>query len=262
MAVSRIQERTGRHLAKRKWRYGIALLTVAATTSAAALSASPALAARTAQGGATAAGHVSTVTTSTLTEPASQTRRGTAVATPYEECLTNSPGECVSLTSTEIAIVVGTTSGLAVDYIKQGLSIARVYIVKKILAWYDSYNTGTHQEDKLWSGYYEDGGDTGGAGANTNLCLGDTSFTAPITFMPCGANGTVWVEQPDNNGGNYNYDRYFFDNGSKPCDLSWPGYTSSGNCMVMSANSLNNGAALYVDYPEASGGGLYQDWNP
>jgi hypothetical protein len=257
MAVPRIPERTGRCPAKRKLRYGIVLLIVVATTVAAALSASPALAARTAQGSATAAGTVSAVTTSIQTEPASQTRRGTAAADPYEECLTNVPGQCLSLTGSDIAIMVGAAVGA--EYIKQGIDFAVVYLVKKFIGWYRG--SGSHTKT-LWSGYYEDGGDSAGAGANANLCLGDTSFTAPITFMPCGNNGTVWIEEPDNNGGNYNFDRYFLDNGSKLCQIGWPGYTSAGNCQVMSANSLKNGAALYVDYPEAPGGGLYQDWNP
>jgi hypothetical protein len=259
MAEPRVPERTGRYLAKKKWRYGIVFLTVVATTMTAALAASPAPAARTAQGSATAARTVSAVTTSIQTEPASQTRRVTAAADPYEECLTNYPNQCVSLTGTEIEIIAGTTADVASRVISGSGKVAIVYLYKKFVAWYRG--PGNHTKS-LWSGYYEDNGDSKGAGANTNLCLGDTSFTAPITFMPCGANGTVWIEQPDNNGGNYNYDRYFLDNGSHPCEIASPGYTSEGNCMVMSANSLKNGAALYVDYPEAPGGGLYQDWNP
>jgi len=257
MAVPRIPEHTGRCLAKRKWRYGIVLLIVVATTIAAALSASPALAARTAQGSAAAAGTVSAVTTSIQTEPASQTRRGTAAADPYEECLTNDSTKCVSLTGNLAIIVDGTVAGVATI-----ATVKAIVFLKKVFeGWYYHVTSAKHKLT-LWSGYYEDDGDSGGAGANTNLCLADTSFTAPITFQPCGANGTVWIEEPDNNGGNYNYDRYFLDNGSDLCDIGWPGYTSAGNCMVMSANSLTNGAPLYVDYPEESGGGLYQDWNP
>ena len=256
MAEPRVPERTGRYHEKKRWRYGIVFLTVVATTMAVALSASPAPAARTAQGSATTAWTVAAVTKSIQTEPASQTRRGTAAADPGYECLTNDSGKCVSVTSGVITVVEGTIAGVSSLVIYKYGGIAIVILRKYFKGWFYS---GKH---KLWSGYYEDGGDTGGAGANTNLCLGDTSFTAPITFMPCGANGTVWIEQPDNNGGNYNYDRYFLDNGSHYCEIGWPGYTSEGNCMVMSANSLKNGAALYVDYPEAPGGGLYQDWNP
>ena len=84
------------------------------------------------------------------------------------------------------------------------------------------------------------------------------TFSVDVTWEPCGANGTVWIEEPDNNGGNYMYDRYSIDNG---CTLVYPGYDSSGPCMVMSSVATND-TNVFVDYPEAPGGSFYQDWNP
>jgi hypothetical protein len=185
------------------------------------------------------------------------TEQASPAADTYEECLTNDSTECASLTSTEIDIFVSTVSGVASRYIVDGINV--LHLIKYFKGWWYHVTSSGHKLT-LWSGYYEDGGDTGGAGANTNLCLADTSFTAPITFQPCGSNGTIWIEEPDNNGGNYNFNRYFVDNYN--CEINSPGYESSGDCMVMSANSLRNGAPLYLDFPEAPGGGLYQDGNP
>jgi hypothetical protein len=204
-----------------------------------------------------------TAATSTRTAPASQTLHESAAVTaanPYEECLTNDRPECVSLTSTEIAIVVGTTAGVAAGYIKAGVDAAVVYVVKKFLGWYNANNNGRHKQ--LWSGYYEDGGDTKGAGANTNLCLAaGASVFSNITFQPCGANGTVWIEEPDNSGGNYNFSQYWVYHGG--CAINYPGPSSTGTCEVMTAfPGGGNGYPLTVDFPAGSGGADYQDWNP
>jgi hypothetical protein len=199
--------------------------------------------------------------TSTQRAPASQTLRGAAgaaTADPYEECLTNDHPECVSLTGTEIAIIVGTTAGVASNVITGAGKVAIVFLVKKFLSWWDG--PGNHTPTRLWSGYYEDGGDSGGAGANTNLCLADTGLADSITFQPCGADGTVWIEEPDNNGGNYNFSRYFVDNGG--CVINYPGYDSGGICAVMTAGPLTQGDPLYLALPEPGGGPDWQDWNP
>jgi hypothetical protein len=180
------------------------------------------------------------------------------VATTYEECLTNDHPECVSLTGSEIAIIVGTTAGVASNVITGAGKVAIVYLVKKFLGWWDG--PGSHTPTRLWSGYYEDGGDSGGAGANTNLCLADVSLASHITFQPCGADGTVWIEEPDNNGGNFNFSRYWVDNGD--CSINSPGWDSTGVCEVMSAGSLSQGSPLFLQEPVASGGSLWQDWNP
>ena len=182
------------------------------------------------------------------------TKQASAAADPYEECLTNTSTNCVGLID-EVVVAAGTVITIYGDEVKAGVKVAAMFIKKVWIRWVPG--PGSH---KLWAGYYEFDGDSAGAGANTNLCLGDTSFTAPITLKSCGANGTVWIEEPDNNGGNYNFNEYFVDN--TDCEIASPGYTSYGDCRVMSANSLQDGAALYLDRPEQSGGGLFQDWNP
>jgi hypothetical protein len=181
-----------------------------------------------------------------------------AASAHYEECLTNRSAECVSLTGTEIAIIVGTTSGIASNVITGAGKVAIVYLVKKFIGWWTG--PGTHKKN-LWSGYFQDGGDSGGAGANTNLCLADTSLLSNITFQPCGANGTVWIEEQDNNGGNFNFSRYWINNGACTA-INNPGWTSQGDCEVMTAGSLNQGSPLFLALPEAPGGSLWQDWNP
>jgi hypothetical protein len=185
------------------------------------------------------------------------TEQAPAAADPYEECLTNDSTECVSLTGTEIAIITGTTVGVATNIITGGGKVAIVYLVKKFIGWWNG--PGTHKKN-LWSGYYEDGGDSKGAGANTNLCLADVSLASDITFQPCGADGTVWIEEPDNNGGNYNFSRYWVD--ASGCEINNPGYDSDGPCEVMTAASLTNGSPLYLSLPAEPGGSLWQDWNP
>ncbi|HSZ47965.1 MAG TPA: hypothetical protein VK823_21690 [Streptosporangiaceae bacterium] len=182
----------------------------------------------------------------------------TSAADPYEECLTNDNTECVSLTGSEIAIIVGTTAGVASNVITGAGKVAIVYLVKKFLGWWDG--PGDHTPTRLWSGYYEDGGDSGGAGANTNLCLAETSLETSMTFQPCGANGTVWIEEPDNNGGNYNFTRYSVNNFG--CVINYPGYDSGGLCGVMTAVSLSNGSPLTLEEPEPPGGVDWQDFNP
>jgi hypothetical protein len=187
--------------------------------------------------------------TSTQTAPASQTLHGSAgvaAAANYEECLTNYNTECVANAGSQIAINV--VSGLG--------TIAIVYVVKKFIGWYSQ--KGTHR--KLWSGYYEDGGTSNGGAANTNLCLASTEVGSEITWQPCGANGTVWIEEPDNNGGNYNFNRYMVNN--LGCVINDPGYDSTGQCGVMTVYSLQNGSPLFLALPIPPGGSELQDWNP
>jgi hypothetical protein len=203
-----------------------------------------------------------TAATSTRTAPASQTLHGSAAvaaANPYEECLTNDSHECVSLTGAEIAIITGTTVGVATNVITGGGKVAIVYLYKKFVGWYRG--PGNHTKT-LWSGYYEDDGDSKGAGANTNLCLAaGASVFSNITFQPCGANGTVWIEEPDNNGGNYNFSQYWVNHGG--CVINSPGPSSTGTCEVMTAYpGGGNGYPLTVDFPAGSGGADYQDFNP
>lgn len=243
MAVLKISDRVRHRLAIKKSRCYIAFLAVITLTAVTAFtSASPAAA------------------TSSQTASASQTVHGSAAAATEgsEECLTNDHTECVSLTGTEIAIIVGTTSGVASSVITGAGRVAIVYLVKKFIGWWNG--PGTHQKN-LWSGYYEDGGDNEGAGANTNLCLADVSLASNITFQPCGANGTVWIEEPDNNGGNYNFSRYWVNNGGCSA-INYPGTSSEGDCEVMTASSLTQGSPLFLALPVGSGSSFWQDWNP
>ena len=256
VAALKISERVRHRLAIKKSRCYVAFLAAATSRlrSATVLFVAITLATVAAFAAAPAA-----TATSTQTASASQTLRGSARATsadPYEECLTNDSPECVSLTGTEIAIIASTVAGVATNLISGAGKVAIVYLVKKFLGWWDG--PGSHTPTRLWSGYYEDGGDSGGAGANTNLCL--SGLGEDITFQPCGANGTVWIEEPDNNGGNYNFTRYAVDNDG--CVINSPGSSSSISCDVMTAGPLTNGSALYTWPPVGSGTPYWQDWNP
>lgn len=172
------------------------------------------------------------------------------------ECLINDPGVCLGQ---EVANVLETAGGgvLATVIVASG-----IYVKKVFLGWWNNTGSGKHtsgKDTKLWQGYLEYDGDAGGAGPNTSLCMAAAqTFSVDVTWEPCGANGTVWIEEPDNNGGNYMYDRYSINNG---CTLKYPGYDSSGPCMVMSSIAAND-TNIFVDYPNAPGGSFYQDWNP
>ena len=161
--------------------------------------------------------------------------------------------------SQEIAVIVHNAIGTVETL---GITGIVLYLKKVFQGWWNNPGNGKHtggKDTKLWQGYLEYDGDVGGAAPNTSLCLAAAqTFSIDVTWQPCGANGTVWVEEPDNNGGNYMFDRYSLNNG---CTLVYPGYDSSGPCMVMSSIDSND-TNLFVDYPEAPGGSFYQDWNP
>lgn len=188
---------------------------------------------------------------------ASQTRQSVTIPSGAEyECLTNASNTCISQEVVVIANdVIGTVTTL-------GVTGAVIYLKKVFLAWWNNPGNGKHtggKDTKLWQGYLEYDGDVGGAAPNTGLCLtAAQTFSIAVRWESCGANGTVWVEEPDNNGGNYMYDRYSLNNG---CTLVYPGYDSSGPCMVMSSVDTND-TNLFTDYPEAPGGSFYQDWKP
>jgi hypothetical protein len=189
---------------------------------------------------------------------ASQTRQSAAsIPSGAEyECLTNDARVCISQ---EIATII---TGDVITVTSAGIIAGTVYVYKKFIGWWKNPGPGKHTSGKdtqLWQGYLEYDGDPGGAPANTNLCMAAAeTFSVAVRWEPCGANGTVWIEEPDNNGGNYMYDRYSIDNG---CTLVYPGYDSAGPCMVMSSGATND-TNVFVDYPEAPGGAFYQDWNP
>jgi len=172
------------------------------------------------------------------------------------ECLTNDSGVCLSQ---EVVTII---TGDVITVSSAGIIAGTVYLYKKFIGWWKNPGPGKHTSGKdtqLWSGYLEYDGDAGGAPPDTNLCAAAAqTFSIAVTWEPCGANGTVWIEEPDNNGGNYMFDRYSINNG---CTLVYPGYDSPGPCMVMSSVTTNDTNA-FVDYPEAPGGAFYQDWNP
>jgi hypothetical protein len=172
------------------------------------------------------------------------------------ECLTNDSGVCLSQ---EVVTII---TGDVITVSSAGIIAGSVYLYKKFIGWWKNPGPGKHisgKDTQLWSGYLEYDGDAGGAPPNTNLCAAAAqTFSIAVTWEPCGANGTVWIEEPDNNGGNYMFDRYSINNG---CTLVYPGYDSSGPCMAMSSVTTNDTNA-FVDYPEAPGGSFYQDWNP
>ena len=188
---------------------------------------------------------------------ASQTRQSVPLQSGGEyECLTNDSGVCLSQ---EIAVIV---NGDIITVTSAGIIAGTVYVYKKFIGWWKNPGSGKHTSGKdtqLWQGYLEYDGDAGGAPPDTNLCMAAAeTFSVDVTWEPCGANGTVWIEQPDNNGGNFMFDRYSLDNG---CTLVYPGYDSSGPCMVMSSDA-QNGDNIFTDYPNGAGGAFYQDWNP
>ena len=188
---------------------------------------------------------------------ASQTRQSASIPSGAEyECLTNDSGACLSQE------IVTQINGDIIGLTTLGIAASSIYLKKVFLGWWNNNNKGKHksgEDTKLWQGYLEYDGDVGGAAPNTSLCAAAAqTFSIAVRWTPCGANGTVWIEEPDNNGGNYMYDRYSIDNG---CTLVYPGYDSSGPCMVMSSVATND-TNVFTDYPEAPGGSFYQDWNP
>jgi hypothetical protein len=195
---------------------------------------------------------------SRLPATASLTRQSPAVPAGAEyECLTNDSGLCMSQ---EVVVIANNV----IIHIGEYGSAAGVliYIVKKAIGIWNNPGKGKHTKGKdtqLTEVYMEYDGDTAGAAPKTNECMAAAqTFSIDVTWEPCGANGTVWVEQPDNNGGNFMFDRYSLDNG---CTLVYPGYDSSGPCMVMSSDA-QNGDNIFTDYPNGAGGAFYQDWNP
>jgi uncharacterized protein YuzB (UPF0349 family) len=196
----------------------------------------------------------------TSREPAiaSQTRESVPLQSGGEyECLTNDSGVCLSQ---EIAIIV---NGDIVTVTSAGIVAGAIYVYKKFISpLWNNPAPGKHEKGKdtqLWQGYLEYDGDAGGAAPNTSLCMAAAeTFSVDVTWAPCGADGTVWIEEPDNNGGDFLFDRYSLDNG---CSLAYPGQDSSGPCMVMSSVATND-TNVFVDYPNGPGGSFYQDWNP
>lgn len=226
--------------ATRRLRYATVLLAAMTLAVAAAVASPPADAARSRQPAI-----------------ASLTRQTAAIPSGAEyECLTNAHNTCISQ---EVSTII---TGDIIGVSTVGIVAAIIYVRKVFLGWWNNPGNGKHtggKDTKLWQGYIEYDGDVGGAAPNTNLCMAAAqTFAIDVTWQPCGANGTVWIEEPDNNGGNYMFDRYSLNNG---CALKYPGYDSSGPCMVMSSVDTND-TNLFVDYPQAPGGSFYQDWNP
>jgi len=135
-----------------------------------------------------------------------------------------------------------------------------IWVVKKFIALYRG--PGNHTKS-LFSAEYEDGGTTGGAPPNYNLCMADTSLDGSngnqVTFQKCGSDGTVWIQEADNNGGNFNFNQYSVDHGG--CGINNPGWDEGlGDCMVMTVEP--GLTTVSVANPQAPGEGALQDWNP
>jgi hypothetical protein len=201
-------------------------------------------------------------TRTTTTPPAARTTPGASAATEAgtELCEQNVPTWCASVTGQEVVVYEQIV-------INGGVILSgTVLIVKKFLGWWNANNNGTHKGQKLAEEYFEYGGDAGGQGENLNLCLGDTGLGnqgTPVSWQPCGANGTVWIESPDNNGGDFNFTRYSADHG---CSIASPGYYSTGDCAVMTTVDNENVNAHWADIfeiePFAPGSEYYQNWTP
>src|ERR1700689_1743709 len=166
VAVLKISERVRRCLAIKKSRYYIAFLAAAVTTIAVTVPASPALAARTARGSATTA-----VRTSAVTMP-------NAPAAPESGtiCLTNADAYCLGISAADAVVIV--------EGIRALVRIIEIYKGKD--------NDGDDEEE-----VEEESNDE-----PTDLCLQDTGLRVGVdaTWGPCGANGTVWIFVPHNDG--------------------------------------------------------------
>jgi hypothetical protein len=92
-------------------------------------------------------------------------------------------------------------------------------------------------------GEEQDTGSAGDGDPDAGLCLADTGGYAYMTS--CGANGTVWIAIPHNDG-YWLYSRYTVNN---------------HNPEVLTSSSTADGTRLFVELSDSSPGGPWQTWN-
>jgi len=133
-------------------------------------------------------------------------------------CLTNASSYCLGLDPATGAVIIAA--------IHDGLR----FIVRVLEIFVGRDNNGDPEEEE------ED--------ASTGLCMLDTGLRPGVAahWGSCGANGTVWIWVP-HNGGSYLYSRYSVDR---------------HHPMVLTADPLSNGAALYVDVAAQPGSPFWQ----
>ncbi len=141
-------------------------------------------------------------------------------------CLANSNGNCV---------------GVPIDEIFHGVLAAADTVAAWVAIWLTWRSKGT--ADGGQQGEEQDTGAAGDGDPDAGLCLADTGGDAFMTA--CGANGTVWIAIPHNDGV-WLYSRYTVNN---------------HNPEVLTANTANPGAPLYVTLSDSSPGGPWQTWN-
>ena len=175
------------------------------------------------------------------TQPASaqisQTAHVTATATPAslaiptsssQICLANSPGAgaCVGFPVQDVIQDVIAGAGVAAAW------------VAIFFKWVSKGSGDGGQE-----GEEQDTGSAGDGNPDANLCLADTGGYAYMTS--CGANGTIWIAIPHNDG-YWLYSRYT---------------VNQGHAEVLTSNTTADGTRLYVTISDSSPGGPWQTWN-
>ena len=144
-----------------------------------------------------------------------------------ELCLANANGSCAGVDSDAVlAAVVAFYLGLP-KYIE-------LYWKWKSMGEGDGGQEGEEQDT---------GSDDGGSDPDAGLCLADTGGNAYMTS--CGANGTVWIAIPHNDG-YWLYSRYTVD---------------EDHSEVLTSNTTGEGAQLFVTLSDANPGGPWQTWN-
>jgi hypothetical protein len=99
------------------------------------------------------------------------------------------------------------------------------------------------EKDGGQQGEEQDTGSDSDGDPDAGLCLADTGGDAFMTS--CGADGTVWIAIPHNDG-YWLYSRYTVD---------------EDNSEVLTSNTTGDGAQLFVTLSDANSGGPWQTWN-
>jgi hypothetical protein len=166
---------------------------------------------------------------SAQTSGTAQTASRAAPAIPSSSsdiCLANANGSCVGvpvhdIAESVIALIVGAPAWILVYW-----------------KWKSMGNNDGGQQ-----GEEQDTGSSGDGDPDAGLCLADTGGDAYMTS--CGANGTVWIAIPHNDG-YWLYSRYTVNN---------------HNPEVLTSNSTGDGAQLFVTISDSAPGGPWQTWN-
>jgi hypothetical protein len=141
-------------------------------------------------------------------------------------CLANADASCVGVPVKDIADAVIAIIGQAPAW---------------ILIYWKWKSEGN--KDGGQQGEEQDTGSSGDGDPDAGLCLADTGGDAFMTS--CGADGTVWIAIPHNDG-YWLYSRYTVD---------------EDDSEVLTSNTTGDGAQLFVTLSDANAGGPWQTWN-